>query len=59
VRDKDSDLVYDTHHQVKVKMGHQEIRTDVTYPDPFPLYPEEILTKISNVTIIPRNWVLK
>lgn len=36
-----------------------EIRTDLTHPYPFPLYPGETCKKIDQLTVIPRNYALK
>lgn len=47
------------HGSIMVRHGEQEIRTDTEYPDPFPLYPGEILKKIDNLTVVPRDCALK
>lgn len=49
----------DKHGSIIVRHGEQEIRTEDEYPEPFPLYPGEILKKIDNLTIIPRDCALK
>jgi major vault protein len=59
VRNKEGKLEADAHGQVKVHFGYQEIRTDSQYPEPFPLYPYEILKKTDKLTAIPRDYALK
>ena len=56
---KDKAPLLDKHGTVVVRHGEQEIRIDKDYPEPFPLYPGEVLKKIENLTIIPRDWALK
>ena len=51
--------VKDKHGSIKVRNGEQEIRTDKDYPEPFPLYPGEILRKIDSLTVVPRDYALK
>lgn len=51
--------VKDKHGAFKVRNGEQEIRIDKDYPEPFPLYPGEILRKIDNLTVVPRDYALK
>lgn len=46
--------------QVKIKHGDQEVRTADKYPDPFPLYPGEVLVgKIEKYVMIIQNQALK
>ena len=49
----------DKHGSVRVKNGEQEIRTYKDYQEPFPLYPGEVLKKIDNLTVVPRDYALK
>ena len=56
---KDGEPVKDRHGSVKIRNGEQEIRIDKDYPEPFPLYPGEILRKIDNLTVVPRDYALK
>lgn len=49
----------DKHGTICVRHGEQEIRTDKDYNEPFPLYPGEILKKIDNLTVVPRDCALK
>ena len=49
---------HDKHGSVVVRHGEQEIRIDKDYPEPFPLYPGEVLKKVDNLVIIPRDWAL-
>lgn len=45
--------------QVKVNIGDSEIRSQKFYPEPFPLYPGESLTKIEKLPIVPRDAAIK
>ena len=56
---KDGEPMKDKHGSIKIRNGEQEIRIDKDYPEPFPLYPGEILKKIDNLTVVPRDFALK
>ncbi len=56
---KDGEPMKDKHGSIRVRNGEQEIRTDKDYPEPFPLYPGEILRKIDSLTVVPRDYALK
>ncbi len=56
---KDGQPLKDKHGSVRVRNGEQEIRTDKEYSEPFPLYPGEVLKKVDNLTVVPRDYALK
>jgi major vault protein len=45
IRDKEKNLVHDKYGQIKINIGESEIRTQLDYSEPFPLYPGETLAK--------------
>lgn len=59
IRDKEKNLVYDKHGQIKIRIGEQEIRTQSDYSKPFPLYPGEVLSKVEKLPIVPRDSAIK
>ena len=57
VKDKDSNVVTDTHGQVKLLHADQEVRLT---QEPFPLYPGEILkTPVSPLKVVVANSALR
>jgi len=59
IRDADKKLVFDRHGQVKVNIGDSEIRTQLDYPEPFPLFPGETLAKIEKIPVVLRDCAIK
>jgi hypothetical protein len=59
MRDKEKNLIYDKHGQIKINIGDSEIRTSIEYSEPFPLYPGETLAKIEKLPIVPRDCAIK
>ena len=45
VRSDAGEIVLNEHGEVKVRFGQTEIRSSADFPDPFPLYPYESLSK--------------
>ncbi|XP_064391610.1 major vault protein-like [Halichondria panicea] len=57
VKDKDGQVVFDTHGQVKLRHADQEIRLA---QDPFPLYPGEILKQVvAPLKVVQANTALR
>lgn len=59
MRDSDKKLIYDKHGQIKINIGDSEIRTQIDYPEPFPLYPGETLVRIEKIPVVLRNCAIK
>jgi major vault protein len=59
VRDKDKKLIHDKYGQIKISIGESEIRTQLDYPEPFPLYPGELLLKSEKIPVVPRDYAIK
>lgn len=59
IRDKDRNLVNDKYGQIKINIGESEIRTQLDYPDPFPLYPGETLSKTEKIPVVTRDTAIK
>ena len=59
MRDSDKKLIYDKHGQIKINIGDSEIRTQLDYSEPFPLYPGETLVKIEKIPVVPRDNAIK
>ena len=59
IRDKDKNLVYDKYGQIKIAIGESEVRTQLDYPEPFPLYPGEFNVKTEKIPVVPRNSAIK
>jgi major vault protein len=59
-RDSKGDPVVDSYGQFKLKFGETEIRMPSQYPDPFPLYPGEVMSgKICLMQIVEVNSALR
>merc|ERR1719197_588370 len=60
VLDEDSRPVMDDYDQFKLRHGDVEIRTAVTHPSPFPLYPGELEQQgITQLEVVRKNAALK
>lgn len=68
VRDEEGNPVLDDHGETKVKFGQTEVRVEKdlgikqfqAYPDPFPLYPYEVVEeKVKKCTTLKDNEALK
>merc|ERR1719473_1591581 len=60
VLDEDSRPVMDDYDQFKLRHGDVEIRTAVTHPSPFPLYPGELEQQgITKLEVVRKNAALK
>merc|ERR1711881_824116 len=60
VLDEDSRPVMDKFSQFKLRHGDVEIRTAVTHPSPFPLYPGELEQQgITQLEVVRKNAALK
>merc|ERR1719453_2671769 len=60
VLDEDSRPVLDEFDQHLLRHGDVEIRTAVTHPSPFPLYPGELEQQgITQLEVVPKNAALK
>jgi major vault protein len=58
--EKDGSPLTDSYGQFKLQFGERQIRLPEAYPDPFALYPGEILVgKITAMKIVERNSALK
>ncbi|KNC53979.1 major vault protein [Thecamonas trahens ATCC 50062] len=54
-------VVFDGHHQAKLRHGDREVRLARDYPDPFALYPGEELTPKTMIPlqVVPENTALR
>merc|ERR1719453_2028749 len=60
VLDEDSRPVMDDYDQFKLRHGDVEIRTAITHPSPFPLYPGELEQQgITQLEVVRKNAALK
>ena len=59
IRDKNKNLIFDKYGQIKTAIGESEVRTQLDYPEPFPLYPGEFNVKTEKIPVVPRDSAIK